>query len=282
LAPGFANGDYFVQPVENSSRYHDFSPMASLSYKFVRDVTAYMTWSRGFRSGGYDQRLAGPVLGGKPPAFGPEHVTSYEAGLKSELFDHRVRFNNAFFVTEYDNMQLSTIRPDGAPATQNAGDARILGFESELSAVPLDNLETSLSAGYLDAHYTRLSGEVTGLTLDTRLPNVPSWQLSASLGYDFNLGGVGTITPRVDWSYTSSQFLESSNDPASHQGGYQLLNVSLHFRSADGKWVLSFAGKNVTDAAYRVFTSTNRNVIDSSTVVYGRPRELLVTLKREF
>jgi iron complex outermembrane receptor protein len=66
--------------------------LGNISYKITRDVMAYFNYSDGFKSGGFTQRLSGPEFL-QVPSFSPEYVKVYEVGLKTELFDHRVRLN---------------------------------------------------------------------------------------------------------------------------------------------------------------------------------------------
>src|SRR3546814_13988607 len=95
------------------------------------DLLGYFTCSRGFKSGGFTQRVFPPEP--EAPSFAPEFARLFEVGLKTELFDRRLRLNIAAFDTKYTDLQI--IVADGfAPKVRNAGRARIRGVEVESQA----------------------------------------------------------------------------------------------------------------------------------------------------
>src|SRR3546814_7009606 len=107
------------------------------------------TYSRGFKSGGFSQRIAFPRT--QAPAFDPEIVTNYEAGLKLQTADRRLRLYLAAFQLDYSNLQV-VIFNRIEPQTQNGGQATIRGFEAEFQTTPVDGLNLSL-----DRKSTRLN-----------------------------------------------------------------------------------------------------------------------------
>ena len=113
----------------------------SADYRFSPEVLAYVTVGTGFKGGGVTARPfdAAQALNG---SFGPETVTAYEFGLKTDLLDRRLRLNLSAFNNEYKDVQLPLITcaslgsfaPCGA--RQNAGDGRDKGFEVGSYAKP--------------------------------------------------------------------------------------------------------------------------------------------------
>ena len=79
--------------IAGATRFNSWTPMGNLSYQLTDDVMAYGSWSRGFRSGGYNGR----PLGGGLLTFKPEKLTGLEVGLKSSWLDNRLRVNLAAF-----------------------------------------------------------------------------------------------------------------------------------------------------------------------------------------
>ncbi|MEX1148043.1 MAG: TonB-dependent receptor, partial [Sphingomonadales bacterium] len=94
----------------------EFTPSVSLDYRVTEDAMVYASYSKGFKGGGFTMRGFPPVIPGVTtpetdpqaliPSFGPETAEVFEVGLKSELFDRRVRLNLAAFITNYDDVQL--------------------------------------------------------------------------------------------------------------------------------------------------------------------------------
>lgn len=258
----------------------EVTPLVSLAYHFNDDLMSYISFSRGYKSGGYEQRLAPttPVV----PSFEPEFVDTYEIGVKSTMADGRVQLAAAIFHSDYSDMQMSVV--DGpAPTLTNAGDATLEGAELELSFRPIDDLNINAFVGYLDASYETLSPRalMSGITLASRLPNTSEWQYGASISYEFALGAGLTLRPHVDWSYRSSQELDAANEPLLHQDGYSLVNAVLTLTPPDERWAVSLSGRNLTDEAYLVSGIAQYNIGEIEGQ-YARPQEWALSLKYRF
>jgi iron complex outermembrane receptor protein len=175
----------------------------STDYRFSPEVLAYVTVGTGFKGGGVTARPfdAPQALNG---SFGPETVTAYEAGLKTDLFDRRLRLNLAGFINDYKDVQLPLIscaslgsnNPCGA--RQNAGDARIKGVELELQATPIEGFNIDGSVSYLTSRWLRLDGRVGNAILITDPVATPKWKWSIGAQYKIPLGDAGSLTPRFD------------------------------------------------------------------------------------
>lgn len=112
----------------------------------------YLTYSKGFKSGGFEMK------GLEISEFEPEEVTNYELGVKIDAFDQRIRFNTAFYYMDYDDIQIRITEQGRSFADillfiDNAGSATIRGFEVELTALPLPNVILNATASYTDASY---------------------------------------------------------------------------------------------------------------------------------
>jgi iron complex outermembrane receptor protein len=211
----------------------------------------YASYSRGYKAGGFEQRIAAPVeVAG---TFGVETVDSYELGLKSTLFDNTLRLNGAAFFTDYAALQCPVV-VGIAPTFINCGDATIKGFELEANWTPTPEWLFDFALGYTDAGFkegqlTPLAGTV-GISEDNAFQMVPEWTLSAAATYLFSLGKNGTISPRVDWSYKSEIFRDAANTAVLRQPGYHLVNVSLAWTSDDDRYRVALTGRNVGDVNY--------------------------------
>ena len=112
----------------------------------------YLTYSRGFKSGGFEMK------GLEISQFEPENVTNYEIGLKVDAFDQRLRFNTALYYMDYDDIQIRITEQGQSFADillfiDNAGAATIQGFEMELTALPVRNVVLTATTSYTDASY---------------------------------------------------------------------------------------------------------------------------------
>ncbi|MXO71753.1 TonB-dependent receptor [Alteraurantiacibacter buctensis] len=113
-------------------------------------------------------------------------------------------------------------------------------------------------------------------------PFTSEWNLSASAQYDVDLGTSGTLSPRLDWTYQSSFFYGSVNNPLNRIDGRSLVNARLAYETADGNWQVSANVTNLFDKFYYVAASENAANFGLATGVVGRPREWSLSIRRRF
>ena len=248
------NGDRILPPIQGATHAKEFTPSVSVDYRFTPDVLGYVSYSKGFKSGGFTQRVFPPLP--QVPDFNPEFVTSYEAGLKTEFFDHRLRLNVAAFVAHYNGLQITIFDPSGAlfggatPTTRNAGRAKIQGFELETDARLSDWLLFNGALGYTDAKYVEVSPLATEVTLNSKLPYVPKWTATGGVTIGSFALPFGKISFRGDVSYKASQFLTANNTPALFQRAVTLVNVSASLSDPSDRWTLTGGVTNLTNRKY--------------------------------
>ena len=255
-----------------------------LSYRFSDDVLGYVTFATGYKSGGFDQRFVGPTPDRAPSSYRPESVDSLELGVKASALDGRLRINFAVFDADYEDLQI-IVRESFNPLTVNAGAARVRGGELELEWLASADWEIGVSAGRLDTQYRRLNqpAQDSGVRLDNKLANSPAWSMAAGTAYRLALRDLGEVTARLDWSWQDSEYHDAVNSPQIRQDAFHLVNASLAYVPAAGRWQLTVATRNLLDETYLV---TGNSAFDTAAAyveqVYGRPREFLVSLSYEF
>jgi iron complex outermembrane recepter protein len=131
-----------------------WTPRFAVNFKASDDVLLFASATRGFKSGGWNAR--GTASSQLLP-FGPEKVWSYEAGIKSDLFDRRVRANITFFYMDVQDLQTPSalVAASGAITflTRNFADYRNKGIEAELTFQPVTGLNLYANVGYQDDKY---------------------------------------------------------------------------------------------------------------------------------
>ena len=135
--------------------WSEFTPRVSLDYAFSDDDMVYASWSRGFRSGGFNGRATTPSSIGP---YDPERVDSYEIGLRSMSFGDRLVFNATLFRAIYEDKHESEIYQFGAATetvVNNAAKATINGLEIETQLAVSENAQLRLSAGMIDGKYDK-------------------------------------------------------------------------------------------------------------------------------
>ena len=155
-------------------------------------------------------------------------------------------------------------------------------METELH--PLGGLEIDASASYLNFKYTKINDVVdSGITLGMTTPYTPKYKASVGAQYEIPIGDKGSVTPRVDMSYQSSQFANPINDPAWNQiDGYTILNGRLTWRDKADVWQASL---NVTNMTNKLYYLTLFDLHSSTGYVNGQPampREWSLMFKRNF
>jgi iron complex outermembrane receptor protein len=263
---------------------------ASVQYRFNEAAMAYLSWSEGFKSGGYNQRYNAAPPGNAPISFGAETAESFEIGLKLDPID-TLRINLAAFTTDYDDIQM-TYRLGVVPLLFNAGIASIDGGELELEFAPTADFRLDATLGYLDAKFDSITppppfgpiSPTATATLSSRLPFTPEWQGHLGLSYSFHPGSNWTLTPRADVSYTDTQFFDAGNSPEIAQDEAEtLLNASVTLASDDEKWRFVLGANNLTDELYPVAgTSSLTTASGYSEIIYTRPRSVTFYVTRNF
>lgn len=263
---------------EVGAAFSKFTPMANLAYHFTPDTMVYATYSQGFKSGGFTQRVFPPLSA--TPSFGPESVTSYEIGLKTSALDNHVRMNLAAYRANYDDIQVQIFQAI-APITANGGQGRIQGFEFETQLSPGGGWYFEANTGFTDAGYTRIDPTAVGLTLESKFAFVSRWTGMMAAQKEIQLGAFGQLSPRLQWTYRSSYFNDALNTPFEEQGSYGLVDGSLQWRDRSAKYSATFGVKNAFDKAYDLaayFTPGSGPI----SVIPDRGRQWYVTLKTDF
>ncbi|MGI9229061.1 MAG: TonB-dependent receptor, partial [Gammaproteobacteria bacterium] len=285
LLTGLTSG-YEVLPRGTTTRnFDDWTPHASIAYRWNDDLMTYFSYSQGFKSGGFVQRVFPPSTA--VASFDPETATVFEIGFKWTGLDSRLRVNAAGFHTEYDDLQVQ-VNNGIAPITQNAAAAEINGAELEITLLPAPGWMLNGSVGWLDASYTeldpnsRFDADLHSLTVDSDLVNAPKWSTSMGVQYAHQFTNGGELVSRFDWSYKTETTKDALNFPRLYQKAFHLLNLGVSYVSRDGDWVVSAFGKNITNEKYFVSGWAAGYDQQIVSVNLGRPAEWGISFKYLF
>lgn len=223
----------------------------SIDQDLGRDVLLYAAYNRGLKSGGFN------VQEPANPAFLPEKLDAYEAGVKGEFFDRRVRLNLAGFYYKYSNMQVPIYRE--TIVIVNGAGAKIYGVDAELEGRPMDQLRVYASANWLHAKFTKfdeapsviLVGNRPGpsITVDAAGNVLPySSKFTYTLGADYKFEStIGDLLFNVNDSYNSGYHLEADN--RLRQGSHHILNGSLTWSFANSRYSVRAFVNNILNEA---------------------------------
>ncbi len=262
----YATGGYDLPPNSGGSRTDSkIIYRGGARFFFTDDIMAYATVSTGFRSGGLSPRAQTPEVLAR--GYKPESLINYEAGLRTTLFDGSLIFNLTGFMMEYEDMQIELAVPSldaqGNPvgtgtqlAIDNAGKAKISGFEMDFQWLLTDWWRLSGNAGYLDAKYDELFVNIWGdqdangvllppqdeTNLDLR--RAPEWNYSVASSMNWDIGP-GELNWRISYSWTDSYEATITNYYGSAIDEYGILDSSVSYRMDN--WQFSLYGRNLTD-----------------------------------
>lgn len=242
-----------------SADFDNFSPKLGLKYAIDDESQVYATVSTGFKSGGFNGRVADAQL----EPYDEETLTSFEFGYKSQWMEDRLRVNLAVFYNDYEDLQVSSFETNLesnaiVPIFTNAGEAVMQGAELEFTWRATNALTINANLGYLDAEYKEYFAEadpVTGMIVDVsdqrEMVNAPEWDSYLGAAYDIPLGDWGNMTLLADVAYRSKTYLEVNSSEILAQKGYAVYNAAVMFVSHDDTWRVMIGGKNLTDEEYR-------------------------------
>ena len=274
---------------------------AVTDYRFSDEILAYASIATGYMGGGINPRpFFGPATGEcgpfqfdaqghvipAPPCnqikpFNPETLTTYEGGLKTDLFNHRMRLNGAFFYNDFKDIIFILSACPSSPCIRptNVGKAKVDGFELETTMRPVDGLLIDGSLSYINVMYNKASVAAAGLTGNETFPYTPKWTYSFGVQYDIDTG-MGTVTPRLDGNYRSAIFNATNNSPWSRIPGQFLANARLTYTAPGGNWRVWLEAQNVFNKYYFETVSDITQSLGAQTGVPGLPRTFSVTVKR--
>lgn len=267
----------------------DFSSIPytlGLDYRVNPQILIYAKTSRGFRSGGLN--LRGGLIGPQSFApFGPETVTDYEVGLKSDFFSNRIRFNLATFYSDYNDIQRNVVvvSPTGAigSSVQNAASGRIFGAEAEFLAVVTDDFRIGATVGLLDTGYSDFFDVLANTDRSNEeFDFAPAFTGSLTTAYtrEFDFG---KFSLRADYSYTSSFATQQGRIPEfTNDNGFGILNARTAIALMDDRLEIAVFGRNLTNARYLVSGLVFNPPVGVIAVNYGAPRTYGLSLSYAF
>ena len=290
VADGLFNGG----PTAANAMAHDSgnTPKVSVSYKLTQDALVYATLSKGFRPGfglqpvgsACDPTLASLGLpAGGPLQAEPDSLWNHEIGFKTAFADHRLIVNGAGYEMDWNNIQQNlNLGSCGYSTTVNSGSARSVGFELEVSAMPLDGLELNASTSMSNAYLTGNAATVGAVPGDSVL-DVAKWHASSGITYTRPVRAGYDGYAHADYQYTGPmisgyQFGTPLLDFAYHQPGYSI--TSFRFGVQHDGWDVALFMENATNSRPRL--SAGYFESPDLSVYTIRPRTMGLNIKEIF
>jgi iron complex outermembrane recepter protein len=240
--PTFCN---LTQLTGDKDEWDAWTPEAKLAYTFESGTMVYASASRGFKSG-----LV--LVGSDNPPVDPEFLDAYEIGMKTRLWDERVRLDLTGFYYDYEDLQVGVVQGPSV-VTENAGEAEVKGIEFELHALLSESLTLNMSGAWVDSEYTEYTTadpELGGAPADlsgNQLSNSPEYSFNIGLTYDHQLGNGAAIGARLAAAWKDEIFFDSFNRPELKSDSYTIVDADVSYTTTDEKWLLGLYGRNLGD-----------------------------------
>jgi iron complex outermembrane receptor protein len=255
-------------------------------YNFTPDLYAFAGYSRGFKSGGYNDQLGtqlDPITALAARPTDPEIADSYEGGIKSTFADGAATIAvNAYYV-EYSDAQrtFNVSFPGGGQETLffNAAEMTVKGIEAEGAWAATDRLTFQYNVSYMDAKFDKFEADtdydgIVDIDLSGQpVTRAPEWMGSLAGTYSHNVGQGHTIEYRLRASYEGDSVSSYSDvDPAFNTflQSRTLVDASVTFTDREDRYYLRLLGSNLTDERYRTGALSVATLWIMS--AYGPPR----------
>lgn len=229
----------------------DYSPKIALQYFLDDDVNFYTSYTRGYKSGGYNSLS----YTGEDLAFQPEKAQTVELGFKGRFFDRTLNFSTTLYQTKLENLQVLAFNGTFFDVS-NAAAARAEGLEAEFQWItPFEPLRINGSFGLLDARYdsypeapapiTEGQNQLQDLSGE-RIAFAPRQTATLSPTLSFYFWNLATRLS-VDVIYQGDQYTDSDLDPATHVDAYTQYAARLSLGNQAETWSVTLGGTNLSD-----------------------------------
>lgn len=225
-----------------SDTFKSAQPKVQLRYRWSEDANVYASYARGFRSGGFNAFFA---VGSADRGYKKEVSDNFEIGMKGRFLDDQLTFNAAAFHTRYDNQQFFfvTVNPPSQNVT-NIDKVEISGLELDLTARPIENLDITAAAGFVDASIEQFAADPS--VVGNTSPQSPEYtvsltaQYTMSLADNFDLRAYGSYSRRGTIVWDAANTLKTPPK--------DIINLRLFLETE--RWKVGGYVDNLTDERY--------------------------------
>jgi len=266
------------------------TPRGVIKYKFDDLTNVYVSYSKGFKSGGFNPSA--------PPSvqvpFNPEKITAFEVGVKTRAI-HNLRLEASAFHYDYNDVQVQTSVTSPIPGepttnTYNAAQARLYGGEFSADWTPVERLNLDAGLSYTHGRYTSfptatvttptpgLKGNITSIKniSGNHMLKVPALTANLSARYRQVMNS-GFIEYTANAYYNSGWYGDLGN--RLRQPAYAEVNTQISWSPANERFKIAFWVKNLTNTVYDIWLTdtptTDRNIL-------AQPRSFGGTISAKF
>lgn len=268
----------------------------AIDHEFNPGIMGYVSYTRGFKSGAYN---AGDIRPSQTPV-NPENIDAYEAGLKTELFQRRLRLNASVFHYKFTDVQVAYI-VGSTSVVQNAAAGRYFGVDVDLTAAPIDGLLVNAGLNLLDSKFTSFAAapltlpnvaascpvgapavtaaqaqQIAAMTptggncsyqLDARGQDaIIAPKLTANIGFDYSVPVGRHRLSFASSLYYNDGYFFNPGSPISKVRPFETLTAAVTLTAPDDAYFLRVWGENLTNDVHSGVILPNGQVFSEVSV----------------
>jgi outer membrane receptor protein involved in Fe transport len=275
---GIREGDCFTMdengvPGEyrGTLKEHNVATRSVVDWTPVDDFLLFAGYTRGYKSGGFPQ-----IFATDQSTLGPatqERLIDYEIGAKTTTLDRRLHLEAGAYYYDYKDKQLLTYKKDPLfgplPTFRNIPKSRVIGGELSAQWVPVDRLQLSFAAAYIDTKIQKFQGfTANGIDYDFAgrpFNYSPRFTATTVAAYTIPIEGGLELGLSTDLSYSDATNATLEGDPFFAIDHYWLLGAQVRLSRTGGPWTVWAFGRNLTNEFYETGVFRAGDVIAAST-----------------
>ncbi|WP_170940569.1 TonB-dependent receptor [Pseudoalteromonas sp. NBT06-2] len=233
---------------------HNVSGKISINHKFNSDFTAFLSYSRGYKSGGYNGAIITTQEEALRNDYGSEKLDAIELGNRIYWDDDNAYLYLVLFNYDYQDQQVfmnqAAISPIAPPIQllDNVGESNLYGAEAELKWQLTSQFNVQLGIGYLpEANLEKFVNAKGEKITDNRLPFTSKWNMNGFLEYVLPIND-GEVLFQLNFDHQSDFYFDQNQNDYASQKDYILFNARIAYEIDD--WSMAVWGKNITNEEY--------------------------------
>lgn len=223
----------------------------AINHVLSQNLTAFISYSRGYKSGGYNGAIITSLEEAQRNDYGSETLDAFELGSRIHWDDNNAYLYLALFNYDYQDQQVfmnqAAVSPTAPPIQllDNVGESNLYGAEAELKWQLTPNFNMQLGIGYLPEANLEAFVDAQGKTItDNRLPFTSKWNVNGFIEYVQPLSNAELLF-QLNFDYQSEFYFDQNQNAYAKQQDYALFNARIAYEQED--WTIALWGKNITD-----------------------------------
>lgn len=261
----------------------EFSGKLALNQKINAQTSVYYSYSRGYKSGGYNAGYTTSPVQALESEYAPEKLNAFEIGGYLQFLKQNARLHLAAFYYDYQDQQVFVNQTQGVAVEhvlKNAGDSTIYGLESELVVMPTKRWEFRLNIGYLPKANMGEFNQHGVVVADNRLPFTSKWNVSGAIVHDRVFLG-RDLTAQLSFDYQSEFYFDQEENPYTQQTDFMVVNAHLSY-ALNSAFSVTLWAKNLTNTEYSELRFNTIEALAAVTELKAPARQLGIEASYRF